>query len=45
VARAGNRKFETRFRKLLNYCSAQGIALKDLSITEKEKLWQQIKNS
>jgi len=44
VARAANRKFETRFKKLLERATAQNLDFNLLSLEEKEKLWQQVKD-
>jgi tetrapyrrole methylase family protein/MazG family protein len=44
VARAANRKFETRFKKLLERATAQNLDFNLLSFDDKEKLWQQVKD-
>ena len=45
VARAGNRKFENRFKKLLELALKQGADFNKLKLVEKEKLWEQVKKS
>jgi ATP diphosphatase len=41
--REGNRKFERRFRALETHASAQGRALKDMTLAELETAWQSVK--
>ncbi len=43
IARAANRKFESRFSKLLELAKSRNLKIETLSVWEKEKLWQEVK--
>jgi tetrapyrrole methylase family protein/MazG family protein len=45
AARKANNKFETRFFAMLALAKTKGLNFNELSIIEKEKLWQEIKKS
>lgn len=45
VARAGNRKFEKRFDKMMALVKSRGLDFAVLSTEEKESIWQEIKRS
>jgi len=45
LVRAANRKFEYRFREMERIAAVQGTSLEQLSLEEKETLWQEAKKS
>jgi|SRR5208283_1994976 len=42
--RAANSKFYRRFKRMENYCSAQGICFKDLTFDQQNELWERAKS-
>jgi tetrapyrrole methylase family protein / MazG family protein len=43
VARAGNRKFEDRFEKLLELAASRNLDFTGIPVEEKEKMWEEVK--
>jgi len=39
-----NEKFISRYKKMESYCNSENLELKNLSLEEKEKLWERAKN-